>query len=113
MRLLTLVLRRELIAELPSALLLGADLSLLIWVYGTRRYHSMIAFVAEAVALVLTLAPRLLENLELRALAREKLGRAAQIAGLRELLVPGRAAADRRRQLLNFSEARAGRADAV
>jgi membrane associated rhomboid family serine protease len=109
MQLVALILRREVRDLYPYALLLGADLALLGYAHATRGYETLVAFVGEAVAGVLIFGARALDTLELRARRADQLGRAARIAQVRELLVPGRASSRRRRQLEVLAEARAGK----
>jgi membrane associated rhomboid family serine protease len=103
-----LISRREHVGEAPYLALLAGDLALLVYVHVTHRQVSMAAFVAESLAVVLAFAPRLLDALERAALHRDNFRRAARVALLRELVVPGRSAVRRRRQLSDLAEARSG-----
>src|SRR5258705_13170557 len=109
----SLVARREHKQDAPYLVLLLLDLAALIFVHVTARHGTLMAFVAEGVALVLTLVPRLLDALERGALSRDDFGRAARIALVRELIVPGRSSAKQRRQLADLAAARAGDGRAV
>jgi membrane associated rhomboid family serine protease len=108
LQMVALVIRRSTVDDAPYLALLVGDLAVLAWVHATRRYDSRLSFVAEAVAVALTIGPRLLDGIERRALGRDDLGRAARVAAVRELVSPGRTAARRRRQLTDLAEARAG-----
>jgi membrane associated rhomboid family serine protease len=112
LQIVTLLVRRD-AGEAPYLGLLLADLALLLFVHFTHRQVSLPAFVGEAVAAVLVFAPRFLDGMERRALARDDVARAARVAGLRELLVPGRSARRRRRFLADLGAARDGRAAEV
>jgi membrane associated rhomboid family serine protease len=99
--------------EAPYLALLAIDLLAILYVHATHRHDTRFAFVAEAVAVVLTLGLRLVEGLERRAVARDDLRAAARIAAWRELIAPGRASAAHRRRLSHLAEARGGGAAAV
>jgi rhomboid protease GluP len=107
-QIVALILRREHVDDAPYLGLLTVNLALLVWVHLTGRHDSMIAFVAEGLTGMLTLAPRLLDGLERGALMRDHFERAARIAMLRELLTPGKTAARRRRQLQDLAQTREG-----
>jgi rhomboid protease GluP len=107
-QIVALILRREHVDDAPYLGLLVVDLALLVWVHLTGRHDTMIAFVAEGLAGMLTLAPRFLDGLERGALARDRFDRAARIAMVRELLTPGTSAARRRRQLQDLAQTREG-----
>jgi membrane associated rhomboid family serine protease len=107
-QMVSIILRREHVDDAPYLALLGVDLALLVWVHLTGRYESLPAFVGEGIAAVLTLAPRFLDGLERRALARDRFDQAARIAVVRELIMPGRTAARRRRQLADLAQTREG-----
>ena len=113
LQIVSLILRREHVEDSPYLALLVVDLGLLVFAHVTHRHESLLAFVSEAAAGVLTLAPRLLDLLERASLGRDDFRRAARLALLRELIVPGRTMARRRRQLDDLAEARAGNASAV
>ena len=108
LQIVAVIARKEHRTEAPYLLLLVADLVVLGWVHATARPASMIAFVAESAAAVLTLGPRFLDSLERGALERDRIRRAARIALLRELIAPGRSTALRRRRLDHLARARAG-----
>ncbi|HZS41939.1 MAG TPA: rhomboid family intramembrane serine protease [Polyangia bacterium] len=111
--LVSLIVRREHVDEAPYLALLAADLAVLGWAHATGRYESMAAFVAEGVAAVLTFGPRVLDWLERRAVAVERLSLAMRVARLRELVKPGRASLRQRRHLEDLVDVRRGRAQLV
>jgi membrane associated rhomboid family serine protease len=99
--------------ELPQVALYGGCLAALGWVHATGRYESMVAFVAEGLAAVLVFLPRLLEGMEARALVTSRFGRALALARFHEIVIPGRAAHRRKRQLEDLVDTQAGRAQAA
>jgi membrane associated rhomboid family serine protease len=113
LQIFSLFMRREARGEAPYVALLTADLALLLFVNYTHRFVSPISFVALGVAGVLVLAPWLLDGMERSALERDQIARAARIAGVRELLVPGRTTRRRHRYLRDLAWARDGRAGEV
>src|SRR3954471_9382128 len=113
LQIVSLVLRREHVDDAPYLGLLIVVGATLVFAHVTHRQESMLAFVAEGLAVMLTFAPRILDGLERGALMRDAFGRAARVAMVRELLTPGRTAARRRRQLLDLAETRAGGGAAV
>jgi membrane associated rhomboid family serine protease len=108
-----IVARRERREEAPYLALCAVDLTLLTIIHLTGRHGTLPAFVAEGVACVLGLGPRLLDMLERGALSRDDFARASRIAQLRELIVPGRASTRRRRQLADLAAASGGDARKV
>jgi rhomboid protease GluP len=108
LQIVSLVLRREHLEDAPYLGLLVADLAALVWVHVMHQQESMLAFVAEGIAAVLTLAPRFLDAVERSALVRDDFDRAARVAVVRELVMPGRTATRRRRQLVDLAQTRAG-----
>jgi membrane associated rhomboid family serine protease len=102
-------LRKEQRLVAPYLGLLTADLALLAYAHATSAYRSLPAVLGMVASVVLVFGPRLLDRLEARARARDDLGAAARIAGFRQVIVPGRASARHRRQLLDFRAAREGR----
>jgi membrane associated rhomboid family serine protease len=113
LQIVTLIVRREHVDEAPYLGLLVADLAALAWAHLAGHPASAIAFVGEAVAVVLTFAPRILDGAEQGALARDELHRAERVAWFRALLMPGRAAQRRHRRLRDLALARSGGAQAV
>src|SRR5258706_1074978 len=109
LQLVAVVVRGAVRDELPRVALLGGVLTALAYAHGTRRYESRMAFVAEGLGLVLTFVPRLLDGLEARALAGDRITRALWVARLREIVLPGRGAHRRRRQLEDLGDVLAGR----
>jgi membrane associated rhomboid family serine protease len=108
------IVRRAQVDEWPYLVLLGLDLMVLLSVQATHRWDGPVAYAAEAGALVLALAPRVLDRFEGRALAADRLQAALRLATVRELLVPGRTSARQRRQVRNLIEVRArGAAEVV
>src|SRR5579862_6181282 len=113
LQLAAIIMRREHADELPYLGLLAADLAVLSWVHATGAYTSMAAFVAMAVAAVLTLGPRALDSLERRAVGEERYAWAMRWARLRELVRPGRASLRQRRHLEDLVDVKHGRVQAV
>jgi membrane associated rhomboid family serine protease len=99
MRIGSICIRHEQAECRPYLGLLGADFGFLAAARLFHTYASILAFVGEALAATLLLAPRFCELFETRALSRERLGLALRIAAIRELLVPGRGSSRRRRRL--------------
>jgi rhomboid protease GluP len=114
LQIVSLILRREHVADAPYLGLLVADLALLVWAHVTHRQESLGAFVGAGIAGMLTIVPRVLDSLERAALGRDDFRRAARVAMVRELITPGRSAAWRRRQLEDLAQTRsAGSAEVV
>jgi rhomboid protease GluP len=100
----------------PYLLLLGADAIALGCAHALGDRAAALAFVAECAGIVLVLAPGALDQLQARAERRgdaRGARRALRVARVREVLVPGRAATQRRRALEHLARARAGDVDRV
>src|SRR4051812_32074521 len=109
----SVVLRRAFADERPYLLLLAADLAALGFVHATGRDDSAIAFAAEVIAAILTLAPRFLERREAITVERGQLRAARFWSIVRELIVPGRGSSQRRRQIDDLIQVRAEGAENV
>src|SRR6185369_14044699 len=113
LQIITVVMRREHKTELPYLALVALDLGVLVFTIATHRQSSLAGKVAASLAVVMVLAPRLIERLERNAFGRDDLAAALRAAKLRELVVPGLGATRRRRQIANLIEARKGGAAQV
>jgi membrane associated rhomboid family serine protease len=100
----------------PYLALLVADVVALGCAHALGDRAAALAFVAECAGIVLVVAPGVLDELQARAERRgdaRGARRALRVARLREVLVPGRAATQRRRSLEHLGRARAGDVDRV
>src|SRR5436190_2006434 len=111
------VLQRGLGQYLGYALLLIGNLVFAAWVLGAERFvhvrpsgrawPTVELGIAAAACLLLVGVPSLLERRARRAFAEDRLDRAARLIGLKELIMPGRAAAAERELFDEMREARA------
>ncbi len=108
-RLFAMLLRGRRDEHVPYLLLLVADLAALFF---TRNAGMpAVTFAAEAVGVVLALAPVLLDLLEAQLLRRDHARSALLLARVREVLVPGVASTRARRALEHAARAHAGDSD--
>lgn len=107
------VLRRAFADERSYLLLLGGVLLALVLLHAGGRDESPLAWFFVALAALFTLSPRVLERREAWAVGRGDLRAARRWALLRELIVPGRATALRRRQIDDLIEVRQKGSQAV
>src|SRR6478736_3025343 len=93
----SVVLRRAVADERPYLFLLAANLAALGFIHATGRAESAPAIIAEVVAGILTLTPRFLERREAVAVEDGRLEAARFWSIVKNVVVPGRGSALRRR----------------